>query len=132
MAASYNHITIIGNAGSDAELNVTNNGEKYAKFSVAVNEYAGKGQDGKPVYKTTWFPVTAWKGLAEIAEKLVEKGNPYLVAGRLTINSYTDKNGNPRTNVNIIASEVVPVGTKKEEKSETHVDDNFLPSDETY
>jgi len=66
---------IIGNLGADPELRFTTNGTPVANLRVAVNETFG---DRKI---TTWFPVIAWKGLAEAAAKYLKKGSKIAAEG---------------------------------------------------
>jgi single-strand DNA-binding protein len=112
--SSYNRITLVGNAGRDAEMSFTTSGTAVTKFSLAVNDYNGKDDKGDRQYKTTWFNVIAWNGLAETANTLIHKGATYLVAGRLVLRDYTDKEGQKRTSVEVVASEIVPLSKKSD------------------
>jgi single-strand DNA-binding protein len=59
-------LILIGNAGVDADFRYTPNGTPIVSFSVADNQQ--KKNEDKIISQTTWFRVTAWKNLAEIAE----------------------------------------------------------------
>src|SRR5438067_1143285 len=82
---SFNQVTFAGNVGRESELQQTDNGNTYARFSLAVDSSFTK--DEPPM----WLTVTAWGKLAEQVSKLVKKGSLVLVSGRLAIRSYTDK-----------------------------------------
>ena len=88
----YQKLTIVGNAGSDADMRYTPQGKAVSQFSVATNrKYTDS--NGEKVKETTWFRVTAWGKLAEICGQYVKRGGKVLVEGVLK----PDKNtGNPR------------------------------------
>lgn len=95
-----NTITVIGNVGKEPELRFTPNGLAIAKFSVA--DTRGKGDDKQ----TTWHYVTCFDEQAENVCEQVKKGSRVLVTGRLAKEKFTDKNGNERESVDIIADDV--------------------------
>ena len=71
--------TIVGNVGADPEMRYTANGFAVTNFSLAL--YAGKSQEGSE--QTTWVRVTAWKDLAELVSRKVNKGDKLQVEGYL-------------------------------------------------
>ena len=95
-----NTITIIGNVGKDPELRFTTAGKAVAKFSVATT----RGKDDKK--ETTWHNVVVFDEQAENVCEQVKKGSRVLVMGRLNKEKYTDKNGNERESVEIVADDV--------------------------
>jgi len=105
-----NKIIIIGNVVRDPELNVTQNGKKLCKLTVAVGRTFDKE-------KTDFFSCTAWEQKAEVIAKYVSKGNKLCVIGRLEINE-TEKDGVKTRHHNIIVEEVEFL-TPKSEQSET-------------
>eukprot|EP00884_Botryococcus_braunii_P002080 jgi/Botrbrau1/11873/Bobra.126_2s0008.1 len=46
--------------------------------------------------QTEWFEIEVWGALAEAASQSVEKGTQIRVLGRLKLNEWTDREGNPR------------------------------------
>ncbi len=99
-------ITVTGNVGSEPELKFLESGRAVASFSVAntprVKDSSGNWGDGE----TIWFRVTLWGRLAEAAVEDVQKGKRVIVDGRLTQRSYTTKEGEQRTSLEITADEV--------------------------
>lgn len=89
---ALNQVTVIGNLIKDAELRYTPSGDAVARFVVAINEqYRDKnGQDQESVH---FVEVNVWRELAEACAELA-KGDPVYVVGRLTRDSWTDKDGN--------------------------------------
>jgi single-strand DNA-binding protein len=88
-------VTLLGRVGSDPVLRATKNGKTVANFSVADNQKDGTEQ------KTTWYSVSCWDAKAEIAEKIVKKGDLVYVEGIPTVSSWTDKQGNARNEISI-------------------------------
>lgn len=89
---ALNQVTVIGNLIKDAELRYTPSGDAVTRFVVAINEqYRDKsGQDQESVH---FAEVNVWRELAEACAELA-KGDPVFVVGRLTSDSWTDKDGN--------------------------------------
>jgi single-strand DNA-binding protein len=111
--ASFNQCTFIGHAGRDCEMNYTPAGKAVSKFSLAVNDYVGKDDQGKAKEVTTWLNIVAWDKLAEIANQYVVKGTQVLISGRLSMREYTDKTGVKRQAVEIIAQDIRLLGSKQ-------------------
>src|SRR4051812_31652006 len=86
---SFNKIILIGNLGRDPELRYTPSGTPVCSFPVATNEKIKKHGTEEDV--TTWFRVTCWNRLAEVAAQYLSKGNPAYIEGRLRLDEYTDK-----------------------------------------
>lgn len=88
-----NHIDLMGRLTRDPELRRTGSGIAVANFTLAV-ERDFKGQDGAK--ETDFIDCVAWRNTGEFAAKYFTKGSMAVVSGRLTIRSYTDKDGNKR------------------------------------
>lgn len=70
---SFNKIIIYGHLGRDPEMRFTPQGVPVCTFSVATSERK-KGQgDSEPTETTTWFRITAWRNLAETANKYLKR-----------------------------------------------------------
>lgn len=105
-----NRLTVTGNAGQDPDFNYTPSGKAVAKFNVAV--YQGKDAQGNSL--TMWLRVIAWEKLAERVSEHVRKGMEVYVEGRLTIQFYTDKTGQQRQSIEIIATAIQPTQRQKQ------------------
>ncbi|GEM_PF-202617 len=84
-----NHITITGNVCNDPEVRIARNGDEYAAFRVASgtrrrNSETGLWEDGE----TSFYRVTAWRGLSGNVARSIRKGHPVLVQGRLRITRF--------------------------------------------
>lgn len=114
MAQSVNKVIIIGNLGRDPEIRTIPNGEKVANFSVACSE-SWKDKSGQKQESTEWVNCVAWRGLAELIEKYVKKGDKIYVEGKLQTRTYEDKNGGgKRYATEVIVKELTFLGGKSE------------------
>ncbi|MCV4820928.1 single-stranded DNA-binding protein, partial [Escherichia coli] len=57
-----------------------------------------------------WFRVTLWRNLAENASKYLKKGSPVYIEGRLTVEEWTDRDGNARQTLSVQATEMHFIG----------------------
>jgi single-strand DNA-binding protein len=87
-----NKVQLIGNLGNKPDIRVTDNGKKFARFSIATSEYY-KNAKGEPAESTYWHNIVAWGKTAELAEKMLGKGTQVSVEGKLVSKSYIDKEG---------------------------------------
>lgn len=109
--ASLNKVMIIGNLGKDPEVRTTPSGAKVANFSVATNEsYTDK--NGNRVDRTEWHRIVMWKGLADIAEKYLQKGSTAYFEGKLTTRSWDDNSGQKRYTTEIVVDNMVMLGAR--------------------
>ncbi len=107
MAGSYNRIVLVGNLTRDPEIRYVNEGGKaVTKFAIAVNRKTKQGDD------TMFVDIVAWDRLGEICNQYLKKGMSALVEGRLAIRKYDDKDGNKRTAVEVVASDMQMLDSK--------------------
>jgi len=85
--AGVNKVILIGNLGRDPEIMTFDNGVKKASFSLATTE-SYKNRDGNRVDQTEWHNIILWRGLAEVAEKFLKKGNSVYIEGKIRTRSY--------------------------------------------
>jgi single-strand DNA-binding protein len=57
--------------------------------------------------RTEWHNIKAWRYQAENAERNLRKGSLVYIEGRITYDSYNDKEGNKRYKTEIIASDMI-------------------------
>ena len=104
---------IMGRLTRDPELRRTNSGKPVASFTVAVDrDYAPEGQEKE----TDFIDCVAWNGTAEFVDKYFKKGSMIVVNGRLQLRSWTDKDGNKRRSVEVLASNVYFGESKKSQE----------------
>jgi single-strand DNA-binding protein len=108
MAFGVNNTTILGNLTRDPELRFTPNGTPVASFGIAVNRNIKNKDSGEWETQVNFFNVTAWYKLAENCAESLNKGDRVLVSGRLSQDSWEDKDGQKRSVVRIIADVIAP------------------------
>jgi len=108
----YQYTIIIGHVGREPELRYTQSGAAVCDFSVAV---ARKWtQDGQKREETTWFRVSAWRGLAETVSQYVHKGQQIMVTGRVEADAYIGKDGEAHATLELTAQNVQFLGKRGE------------------
>ena len=113
MNALRNKVQLIGNLGNNPEIIQLESGRKLAKFSMATNEVY-KNSQGEKVTDTQWHNIVAWGKTAEIVEKYAGKGKEIAIEGKLTSRSYETKESEKRYVTEVIASEILLLGSKDE------------------
>ena len=108
---SVNKAIIVGNLGSDPELRHTTPGTAVCNFSVATSERF-KDRGGEQQEKTEWHNIVAWRNLAEICSSYLHKGKQVYIEGRIQTRSYDDRDGNKRYITEIVADQMVMLGSK--------------------
>lgn len=98
-----NKVILIGNLTKAPECAKTEKGVNYARFSIAVNrDY--KDANGEKI--TDFFNVIAWRQLADLCYKYLDKGNKVCVVGSIENRSYENKDGQKVNTYDIKADEV--------------------------
>lgn len=113
MSRGLNKVMIIGILGRDPEMRYTPSGRPVTTFSVASSR-SWKSADGEHHTETEWFNVIAWRNLAEICKQYLTKGQQVYIEGRLQTRRWEDKEGVKHTSVEIVASEMMILGERKE------------------
>ena len=111
MKTLRNRVQLIGNLGNDPEIINTDAGRKIAKFSIATNEVF-KNSDGSKETNTEWHRVVCFGKTAEIVENYLAKGKEIAIDGKLTHNSWEDKEGNKRYNTEVVCNELLMLGNR--------------------
>jgi single-strand DNA-binding protein len=109
MNALKNKVQLIGHVGQEPEIKTLEGGRKLAKLTLATNESYYNDKKEK-ITDTQWHNLTAWGKTAEIIESFVNKGKEIMVEGKLTYNSWEDKNGEKRYSTEIVISELLLLG----------------------
>lgn len=98
-----NNVNLLGRISTDLNLKESNN-KKILNFSVAINDIKDKA---------VFVNITAFDKLAENIAKYQKKGNQIAINGFLQDNNYTDKDGNKRYSLGVIASRVDFISNKE-------------------
>lgn len=104
MSRSVNRVILIGNAGSDPDLQETGSGKRVAHLSLATNRvYRSDGEERR---RTDWHRLTFWEKAAEIVERYVRKGARLYVEGRIEYGSY-ERDGVTIPTVDVVVQDFV-------------------------
>jgi single-strand DNA-binding protein len=111
-ATNINRVVMTGNLTRDPELRSTNSGTSVCGLRIACNTRR-KDASGNWVDKPNYFDVTVWGAQGENASKYLSKGRPVAIDGRLEWREFTDKEGNNRQAVEIVADSVQFLGSRE-------------------
>lgn len=116
--AGVNKVILVGNLGKDPEVRHLENGASVANFPIATTE-SYKDKNGNRQEQTEWHNIVLWRGLADIAEKYLKKGNQIYVEGKLRSRSWEDKEGNTRYITEVIGDNLTMLGGKPSESNDS-------------
>lgn len=102
-------ISIIGNLTADPELRFTQSGVAVASFTIAstprrFDKQANDWVDGEALF----MRCSIWRDAAENVAESLEKGSRVIASGNLKQRSFTDREGNNRTSIELDVDEVGP------------------------
>jgi single-strand DNA-binding protein len=109
--SGINKVILIGNLGKDPEVRYLEGGIAVANFPLATTE-VHKNRSGDKVESTEWHNIVLWRGLAEVAEKLLKKGMQVYVEGRLRTRTWEDKDGSKKRATEIVGENLTILGRK--------------------
>ena len=109
-ATNINRVVLTANLTHDPVLCSTNAGTDVCSLRVACNTRR-KDQSGEWVDKPNYFDVTVWGAQGANCARYLTKGRPVAVDGRLEWREFTDKQGNNRQTVEIVADSVQFLGS---------------------
>ena len=107
-------VIIIGNLGGDAETRQAGESQ-VAQFSVASTRKF-TDRSGQVKEETEWMRVEYWNPGGVLP--YLTKGQQVFVEGRYRTEKYTDRDGNEKTAVKVIATTVHLLGRREDEKPE--------------
>lgn len=108
-----NKVQLIGRLGKDPEVRTLTTGAMVASFSIATSEHWKDKTTGEKKESTEWHNIVIWRGLAEVAQKYLHKGDLIYIEGKMTTRSW-EKDGVTRYTTEIVANEMKMLGGKKE------------------
>jgi single-strand DNA-binding protein len=99
-----NSVVVAGNMGKDAELITSEGGINVTRFSIAVNEIRGKGDEKKTT--THWIDCVAFGTTAEAISKFTSKGSKITVQGRLNQRKWESQEGQILSRIVVVVDRV--------------------------
>lgn len=107
--SGVNKVILVGRLGKDPEVRHLENGATVANFSMATSETYKDRTTGERKEQTEWHNVVLWRGLAEVVEKYVKKGDQIYVEGKLRTRSW-EKDGVTRYTTEVVGDNMTMLG----------------------
>lgn len=98
------HAAFTGRIGKDAEVRNTRDGKPWASFPVVVDAKT----DGEA--PATWVRVALFGDTVDALTPRLTKGVEVYCEGRLSLGTWTGRDGEAKTGLNLTAREVQPIG----------------------
>lgn len=136
---NLNKVIIVGRLTQDPELRTTSSGTSVCSFGVATNRVWRDRSSGEKQRSTEFHNVVAWRRIAEIVSRYLQKGDLILIEGRLQTRSWEDSSGVRQQRTEIVAdniqlppknmgqSEGTARPTRKPEKTEKKRGEDDIP-----
>src|SRR5574344_2787303 len=119
-----NRVMLIGRLTTKPELRYTSSNLPYTRFSIAINRTYSNNQGQR---ETDFINIIAWRKQAENVCNFLDKGSLVSVEGKLQTNNFTDKDGNKRYSMDVIADSVQFLESKGQ--SQTRQSSDATPYD---
>jgi single-strand DNA-binding protein len=99
--ANFNKIMLMGNLTRDPKLSYLPSNTPVVEIGLAVNRRFKK-QDGQQGEETLFIDCNAFGRTAEVINQYLTKGRPIFIEGRLKLDRWQDKEGNPRSKHHVV------------------------------
>lgn len=109
--SGVNKVILVGRLGKDPEVRNFENGNAVANFTMATTESYKDRTTGEKKEITEWHNIVLWRGLAEIAQKYLHKGDLVYIEGKLRTRSW-EKDGVTRYTTEVIADNMTMLGSR--------------------
>ena len=98
----------VGRLTNDPETRTSQSGMEIARFTLAIDRFS-KGEEKK----ADFIRCIAFDKKAEFSSKYLKKGTKVIIAARVQVENYTDKDGNKRTSTDFVIDEIEFAESKK-------------------
>lgn len=109
--SGVNKVILVGRLGKDPEVRNLESGAVVANFTMATSESYRDKTTGDRKEITEWHNIVLWRGLAEIAQKYLHKGDMVYVEGKLRTRSW-EKEGVTRYTTEVVADNMTMLSTR--------------------
>jgi single-strand DNA-binding protein len=100
-----------------------------ANFSLATSESYKDKTSGERKTITEWHNIVLWRGLAEVAEKYLKKGDSVYIEGKIRSRQWDDKDGNTRYTTEIVGDNMVMLGGRSSAQSSPSAEKEIVTND---
>lgn len=113
MAASINHVYLLGNVGDNPKISDIGQDRKAAQINIATtNRYKDSAGNWKDVPE--WHKLVAFGPHATVIEKYVRKGTQIAIIGRLRTRDYNTQQGEKRYVTEVVIENLQLLGKSQE------------------
>lgn len=109
--SGVNKVILVGRLGKEPEVRNLDNGATVANFTIATSESYKDRTTGEKKEITEWHNIVLWRGLAEIAQKYLHKGDMVYIEGKLRTRSW-EKDGVTRYTTEVVADNMTMLGSR--------------------
>lgn len=109
--SGVNKVILVGRLGKDPEVRNLDSGVAVANFTMATSETYRDKTTGEKKEITEWHNVVLWRGLAEISQKYLHKGDMVYIEGKLRTRSW-EKEGVTRYTTEVVADNMTMLSTR--------------------
>ena len=109
--SGVNKVILVGRLGKDPEVRNLDNGVSVANFTMATSETYKDRTTGEKKEATEWHNIVLWRGLAEVSQKYLHKGDLVYIEGKLRTRSW-EKDGVTRYTTEIVADNMTMLGSR--------------------
>lgn len=118
-----NTVALMGRLTYSPELKSTVTGVSVTNFQLAVDrKYTPAGQEKQ----ADFIDCVAWKQTAEFLCRYFQKGSMLALEGSIQTRDFTDKQGNQRKAVEVVASNISFCGSKNDSQCVTEGDSDMF------
>ena len=107
---NINRVVLTGNLTRDPELRSTPSGTPVCSLRLACNGRRKNNETNQWEDQPNYFDITVWGAQGENCHRYLSKGRGVAIDGRLQWREFTDKDGNKRQAVDIVAENVQFLG----------------------
>lgn len=109
--SGVNKVILVGRLGKDPEVRNLENGAAVANFTLATSESYKDKTTGEKKEVTEWHNIVLWRGLAEISQRYLHKGDMVYIEGKLRTRSW-EKEGVTRYTTEVVADNMTMLSTR--------------------
>jgi single-strand DNA-binding protein len=101
------NVTLVGFVATEPKVNYASGGVPVAHMRIGstprkLDRETGEWKDGE----TNFYSVSCWRSLASNSAFCLRKGQPVIVAGKLRVNHWENRNGEQRSEVQVEAETI--------------------------
>src|SRR5690349_9564409 len=109
--AGVNKVILVGRLGKEPEVRNLENGAAVANFTMATSETYKDKTTGEKKEITEWHNIVLWRGLAEVTQRYLHKGDMVYIEGKLRTRSW-EKEGVTRYTTEVVADNMTMLSSK--------------------